>query len=220
MRYTLRQLQVFLAAARYENVSRAAETLAMSQSAASGALKELEQQFDVLLFDRIGKRLKLSELGRQLRPQAEALLAQARDFEQSLAGTEVKGTLRIGATLTIGNYLAVKMIADFRKQYPGTAVTLEVANTKTIAQQVADFEIDLGMIEGELHHPDLSTTPRQTTLWRKSARSMTPSYCPRTGSSGNRAQEPGRLSTAPCRAFSQNCGCPWSCSIRKPSSER
>lgn len=162
MRYTLRQLQVFLAAARYENVSRAAETLAMSQSAASGALKELEQQFDVLLFDRIGKRLKLSELGRQLRPQAEALLAQARDFEQSLAGTEVKGTLRIGATLTIGNYLAVKMIADFRKQYPGTAVTLEVANTKTIAQQVADFEIDLGMIEGELHHPDLVTS-----FWRE-----------------------------------------------------
>ena len=85
MRYTLRQLQVFLAAARHENVSRAAETLAMSQSAASGALKELEQQFDVLLFDRIGKRLQLSELGRQLRPQAEALLEQATDFEHALA---------------------------------------------------------------------------------------------------------------------------------------
>lgn len=161
MRYTLRQLQVFLAAARHENVSRAAETLAMSQSAASGALKELEQQFDVLLFDRIGKRLQLSELGRQLRPQAEALLEQATDFEHSLAGADVGGTLRIGATLTIGNYLAVQMIADFRKLHPGTAVTLEVANTQTIAEQVAGFEIDLGMIEGELHHPDLITT-----FWR------------------------------------------------------
>lgn len=161
MRYTLRQLQVFLAAARHENVSRAAETLAMSQSAASGALKELEQQFDVLLFDRIGKRLQLSELGRQLRPQAEALLEQATDFEHSLAGADVGGTLRIGATLTIGNYLAVQMIADFRKLHPGTAVTLEVANTQTIAEQVAGFAIDLGMIEGELHHPDLITT-----FWR------------------------------------------------------
>lgn len=161
MRYTLRQLQVFLAAARHENVSRAAETLAMSQSAASGALKELEQQFDVLLFDRIGKRLQLSELGRQLRPQAEALLEQATDFEHALAGADIGGTLRIGATLTIGNYLAVQMIADFRKLHPGTAVTLEVANTQTIAEQVAGFEIDLGMIEGELHHPDLITT-----FWR------------------------------------------------------
>ena len=77
MRYSLRQLEVFLATARFENISRAAEDLAMSQSAASSALKELESQFEVLLFDRIGKRLKLSELGAQLRPAAENLLAQA-----------------------------------------------------------------------------------------------------------------------------------------------
>ena len=66
MRYSLRQLEVFLATARYENVTRAAQSLAMSQSAASGALKELEEQFGVLLFDRKGKRLQLSELGLSL----------------------------------------------------------------------------------------------------------------------------------------------------------
>ena len=86
MRYTLRQLEVFLATARHENVSRAAEELAMSQSAASGALKELEQQFDVQLFDRMGKRLQLSELGRQLRPQAESLLLQSQALERALSG--------------------------------------------------------------------------------------------------------------------------------------
>ena len=68
MRYSLRQLEVFLATAAQENVTRAAAGLAMSQSAASGALKELEDQFGVKLFDRVGKRLQLSELGRQLRP--------------------------------------------------------------------------------------------------------------------------------------------------------
>ena len=146
---------MFLAVARFENVSRAAESLAMSQSAASGALKELEQQFEVLLFDRRGKRLQLSELGRQLRPQAEALLAQAGAFEQSLAGESVAGRLKIGATLTIGNYLAVEMIAAFRQRYPETDVALEVDNLQHIAEKVADFEIDLGMVEGELHHPDL-----------------------------------------------------------------
>ena len=88
MRYSLRQLEVFLATAAQENVTRAAEGLAMSQSAASGALKELEDQFGVKLFDRVGKRLQLSELGRQLRPQAETLLAQARAFEQALAGED------------------------------------------------------------------------------------------------------------------------------------
>ncbi|MEP5569104.1 MAG: LysR substrate-binding domain-containing protein [Halioglobus sp.] len=157
MRFTLRQLQVFLATARFENVSRAAESLAMSQSAASGSLKELEQQFEVQLFDRLGKRLQLSELGRQLRPRAERLLAQAQDFEAALNTEEVSGALRIGATLTIGNYLAVPMIAAFRERYAEADVALQVANTETIAGQVADFELDLGMIEGELNHPRLET---------------------------------------------------------------
>ncbi len=162
MRYTLRQLEVFLAVARFENVSRAAASLAMSQSAASGALKELESQFDVLLFDRIGKRLKLSELGLQLRPEAEALLARADAFEHALAGQSVGGKLRIGATLTIGNYLAVGMIAAFRQRYPDTQITLQVGNLEQVARQVAGFDIDLGMVEGELYHPDL-----ETHFWRE-----------------------------------------------------
>ena len=157
MRYTLRQLEVFLATAHTENVSRAAAGLAMSQSAASGALRELEQQFDVQLFDRIGKRLQLSEFGRQLRPAAEDLLARARAFEQSLSGEEVSGRLQVGATLTIGNYLAVPMIADFRQRYPGADVALTVANTAAIAEGVANFELDIGLVEGEFVHPDLQS---------------------------------------------------------------
>lgn len=157
MRYTLRQLEVFLATAHSENVSRAAAGLAMSQSAASGALRELEQQFDVQLFDRIGKRLQLSEFGRQLRPAAEDLLARARAFEQSLSGEEVSGRLQVGATLTIGNYLAVPMIADYRQRYPGADVALTVANTAAIAEGVANFELDIGLVEGEFVHPDLQS---------------------------------------------------------------
>ncbi len=157
MRYTLRQLQVFLATAHHENVSRAAVSLAMSQSAASGALRELEQQFEVQLFDRIGKRLRLSEFGRQLRPAAEDLLARARAFEQSLSGEEVSGRLQVGATLTIGNYLAVPIIADFRQRYPGADVALTVANTAAIAEGVANFELDIGLVEGEFVHQDLQS---------------------------------------------------------------
>ncbi len=155
MRYTLRQLEVFLATARHENVTRAARELAMSQSAASGALAEMESQFDVKLFDRRGKRLQLSELGKQLRPEAERLLDQARAFEQALSGEDVVGGLSVGATLTIGNYVAVNMIADYRRLHPMADIALHVANTETIAEQVASFELDTGLIEGELHHPDL-----------------------------------------------------------------
>jgi DNA-binding transcriptional LysR family regulator len=157
MRYSLRQLEVFLATARHENVTRAAADLAMSQSAVSGSLRELEEQFDVRLFDRVGKRLQLSELGRQLRPRAETLLEQARAFEQALAGEDVMGKLEVGATLTIGNYLAVAMIAEFRRRYPGAEIALSVANTATIAEQLARFELDMGLVEGELNHPELES---------------------------------------------------------------
>lgn len=162
MRYSFRQLEVFLATARSENLSRAAEQLAMSQSAASGALKDLEQQFDIRLFDRAGKRLKLNELGRALQPRAEALLEQAAALERGFARHEDLGRLKIGATLTIGNSIAVEMLARFLAQYPEARVELEVANTARIAAAVAAFELDLGLIEGELVSPDLTVTP-----WRE-----------------------------------------------------
>ena len=159
MRYTLRQLQVFLATARQGNLSRAAASLSMSQSAASGALRDLETQFDIQLFDRVGKRLKINELGRIIQPRAEAFLEQAQDLEQALSGADSPGRLHIGATLTIGNYLAVRMIAEFREAFPTAEVALTVANTHDIAEQVASYQLDLGLIEGELRHPDLEIIP-------------------------------------------------------------
>ena len=159
MRYSLRQLEVFLATAQHENVTKAADELAMSQSAASGSLSELERNFGVQLFDRVGKRLKLNELGAQLRPGAENLLEQAREFELALAGEQVVGKLKLGATLSIGNYLAVGMIAKFRQLFPGADVALRVANTETIAHGVRQFELDVGLVEGELHDPELEAMP-------------------------------------------------------------
>jgi DNA-binding transcriptional LysR family regulator len=159
MRYTLRQLEIFLAVARVESVSRAAKGLSMSQSAASGALLDFERQFDVQLFDRIGKRLQASELGRSVRARAEAVLEHARDLELALDNQKEVGRLRIGATLTIGNYLAVPLLARFMREHQGAELTLAVANTEEIARQVANFEIDIGLIEGEIEHPDLEMTP-------------------------------------------------------------
>jgi DNA-binding transcriptional LysR family regulator len=159
MRYTLRQLEVFLAIAHQQNVSKAAQALSLSQSAASSALKELEQQFDVQLFDRIGKRLQLNEQGRLIRPKAEGLLAQAADLEQTLLKHADAGHLKVGATLSIGNYLAVNIMAEMMRQQPNTNISLEVANTASISQKVLNFDLDIGLIEGELQHSDLNVIP-------------------------------------------------------------
>jgi DNA-binding transcriptional LysR family regulator len=157
MKYTLRQLEVFLATAHTENISRAAENLAMSQSAASSALKDLESQFDIQLFDRSGKKLQLNELGRLLQPRAEELLERARELEMAMGKHTQSGPLKVGATLTIGNYLAVNLLARYMEDEHARA-SLEVANTATITRKVREFELDVGLIEGEIQHPDLAVS--------------------------------------------------------------
>lgn len=158
MKYTLRQLEVFLATARHENLSRAAKSLSMSQSAASDSLRELENQFDIRLFDRVGKRLQLNDFGRVLQPLAEELLERARELEAALGKHQAIGAIRVGATLSIGNYLAIPMIARYREQFPEGRIYLEVNNTERVTHGVLHFELDVGMIEGEVNHPDLEIT--------------------------------------------------------------
>jgi len=159
MKFSLRQLEVLVAIGRESSVSRAAEALSMTQSATSMALAELEKQFNTRLFDRQGKRLQLNTEGRELLPRAMELLDRARELESLLEGKSGAGSLRIGATLTIGNYLATLLIGDYMQQNPGSRVELAVQNTSAIIDQVAHFKLDLGLIEGHSHHPDLEITP-------------------------------------------------------------
>ncbi|SNR94095.1 transcriptional regulator, LysR family [Methylobacillus rhizosphaerae] len=159
MKHTLRQLEVFVAIARLENVSRAAEALSLSQSAASTALAELERQFDCKLFDRMGKVLKLNELGRSLLPMAAALLDRAAEIESILQGKSAFGLLKVGATLTIGNYLAALFIGSFMRQHKDCQVQLHVQNTNSVMHQVAQYDLDIGLIEGDCHHPELEVEP-------------------------------------------------------------
>ena len=158
MKLTLRQLEVFAAIARSENVSRAAATMAMSQSAASSALVELERQFDCPLFDRIGKSLRLNSTGRGLLPQVEDLLARAAGIEGYLAGGTL-GPLAVGATLTIGNYLATLFVAEYLQRHPASKIGLHVANTHDIVERLRRCELDIGLIEGETHDPELLLEP-------------------------------------------------------------
>ncbi len=159
MRFTLRQMAVFAAVARQESVSRAAETLSLSQSATSTALGELERLYSTQLFDRVGKTLRLNELGQSLLPQALELIERAEAVETVLEGRAGFGLLRIGATLTIGNYLAILIVADYLKRHPESSARLQVHNTSTIIDQVARYELDLGLIEGNCQHPDLVAVP-------------------------------------------------------------
>lgn len=160
MRITLKQLGVFAAVARYGTVTRAAHELNFTQSAASMALADLETQLASQLFDRTGKRLQLNDLGRKLLPTVITTLAHAQSIEDIARGQDDQiGSLKIGASLTIGNYSMPSLIAAFMAEHPQSRLTLDIANTSHIITALEHFELDIGFIEGYCHAPDLEVIP-------------------------------------------------------------
>jgi len=165
MRISLRQLQIFCVVAEAGTTASAAAALSLSQSGTSAAINEFERLLDLPVFDRVGKRLKLNDNGRALVPQALALLDGAQTIERWALDRESQvGTLRIGASTTIGNYLLPELLAGFRERLPESArrglnLKITIANSAAIAAQVAGFELDLGLIEGPCHEPDLTVQP-------------------------------------------------------------
>jgi DNA-binding transcriptional LysR family regulator len=159
MKFTLRQLQIFLAVAKHQNISKAAQSLHMSQSAASESLLNLEHTYAVTLFDRVSNKLALSAIGHTLRKEAEALLAHCDSFEKKLLDHTDVGHIKVGASFTIGNHLATRYLAGYLAQYPEADVQLDIANTPDVVARVLNFDVDIGMVEGEVHHRELELIP-------------------------------------------------------------
>ncbi|MDF2784578.1 MAG: transcriptional regulator [Pantoea eucrina] len=157
MHITLRQIEVFTEVLKSGSTTQASQVLSLSQSAVSAALADLENQLGVQLFDRVGKRLVLNEHGRLLYPRAVGLLEQAGEIEQLFR--EDSGAIRLFASSTIGNYLLPGMIAAYRRDFPGLPLELSVGNSQDAIQAVADFRVDIGLIEGPCHEPDIISTP-------------------------------------------------------------
>lgn len=157
MHITLRQIEVFTEVLKSGSTTQASQQLALSQSAVSAALADLEGQLGVQLFDRVGKRLVINEHGRLLYPRAVGLLEQACDIEQLFR--EDNGAIRLYASSTIGNYLLPGMLAAWRRDYPQLPLELSVGNSQDVINAVADFRVDLGLIEGPCHVSDIVSEP-------------------------------------------------------------
>lgn len=161
MRLTLRQLQIFVAIARAGSTTAAARDISLSQSATSAALNELESLLGERLFNRVGRRLVLNEHGRSMLPQARWLVNGAQDVEGQFgaAGRSSAPQLRIAASTTIGNYVIPKLIASYRRKEKAAQITVEIDNTRHVAKAVANFDVDVGFIEGPTSEPHLTVLP-------------------------------------------------------------
>ncbi|MCJ2188402.1 LysR substrate-binding domain-containing protein [Novosphingobium beihaiensis] len=158
---TLEQLRIFVGVAEREHVTRAAEALNVTQSAASGAIAALEARHGVKLFDRVGRRIELTGAGRMFLEEARAVLARAASAELALSeyGGLRRGSLRLVASQTIAGYWLPERLAAFHRRYPAIELSVAIANTEGAARAVHTGEAELGFIEGAIDDPALAQWP-------------------------------------------------------------
>jgi DNA-binding transcriptional LysR family regulator len=154
-----RRLQVFYNVAKQLSFTKAAEQLFMTQPAVTFRVKQLEEQFNVRLFERSHGRIALTPAGRLVMDYAERILALSEEMETrvgELTGT-MSGPLLLGASTTIAEFVLPRILGEFKVEYPQVHTHLTVGNSEMIEHRVADHALDVGLIESPSHLPGLAT---------------------------------------------------------------
>lgn len=158
---TPEQLRIFIAVAECEHVTHAARKLGITQSAASAAIAALERQYSAVLFDRLGRGIRLNEMGRLFLPEAHAVLnrmAAARAVLNDISGRPA-GCVSIAASQTIANYWLPRRLATYHKQFPEVRLDVVIGNTRQVESAVVEGSSDLGLVEGPTVHSSLIRRP-------------------------------------------------------------
>ncbi len=163
MALNLNLLRSFWHVAGAGSVSGASQIAFISQPALSKAVRELESQLGLALFERGARGVSLTEAGTTLYEYAGAIFALERDAEDALrAQKSLDGTtLRIGASTTIATYVLPPILARFRAKFPGVRFCLWRENTRRIEERLLAFELDVALVEGPPHSPKI-----EQTFWR------------------------------------------------------
>lgn len=156
---TLRHLKIFAAVFRSSSITQAAKELHLAQPSVSFTIKELENYYGVRLFDRIGRRICPTEAGREFYGYALHIVSLFEDMEKQIKNWDTLGTLRIGASITIGTHILPLLVKEYQSQYPQLKIQAVISNSSAIEQDIAHNRIDLGMIETTPEPEDICAIP-------------------------------------------------------------
>ena len=146
------KLRVFCAVADTKSFSKASELIHLTQPAVSLQVQAMEELYETRLFDRSGNSINLTPAGEILYKRAKEILALYAEAQKNISEItgSIKGSLSIGASSTIGNYLLPQIISAFKKKVPQVNISLLVSNTKTITERLNAGEIDIALVEGDV----------------------------------------------------------------------
>lgn len=154
---TLRHLKVYLAVYQTENITRAAEQLAMTQPAVTRTIQEIESYYGIRLFERINRRLKVTETGKVFYHYALHIVDSFEQMELGMRNWDELGVLRVGCSITIGNSLLPQVLTAFRRAHPTLQVRSTISNGASIQQAILDNELDFAVVEGGAQSEQLSS---------------------------------------------------------------
>lgn len=155
---TLRHLSIFQMVCKENSVTKAAKKLYLSQPAVSLAVKELEEYYGVKLFDRLSRRLYLTEAGKRMYDYAVHINALVGEMEELFRDWDKAGGLRVGTSITIGTYFIAGYVKEFQEMFPQITPLVTVNSSEIIEQMVLADDLDLGLVEGTVRAPELLVT--------------------------------------------------------------
>lgn len=144
---TLRHLQIFKTVCERMSITAAADALNMTQPAVSIAIRELESFYAVKLFDRIGRRIYLTDAGRSLMTDAEAILSRFESSVRTLRGGEGPAACRIGANATAAECFLAPLVTSLRKAVPTMAFSVFIGNSGEVERRIAENAVDFALLD-------------------------------------------------------------------------
>lgn len=157
---TLRHIEIFRALCQNDyNTTKTAQALNMTQPAISLAIKELEAYYNIALFDRIGRRLVITMAGRRFEEYTNSIETMFEDMEQEMKNWDNSGTIRVGASLTIGSKFLPLYVKKFRETHPETKVTAFIGPASILEKKILDNQLDFALSEGIAHDTSILSRP-------------------------------------------------------------
>lgn len=147
MNYTLNQLQVFLQVAKSQSVTKAAEELHLTQPAVSIQLRNFQDQFDIPLTEVIGRKLYVTDFGKEIAEAAENILnhVYAIDFKTRAHKGELAGRLKVSVVST-GKYVMPYFLTGFINSHPGVELSMDVTNKTKVLESLDNNEVDFSLV--------------------------------------------------------------------------
>jgi DNA-binding transcriptional LysR family regulator len=156
---TIRHLKIFIEVAQCGNMTAAASKLFISQPTASQAIRELEEHYGVLLFERLSKRLYITEAGKKLLFYAKEVVKEFDSLESKMNNLNKKDKIRVGATISVGDCILSDLIHRCIEENPNVEIYSFVGNTETIEEKLLSNELDIAIVEGKVKSQDLIVKP-------------------------------------------------------------